>query len=851
MSVFIQDPEERGAVTFADATPDRLGALGSLPSVWLARQYVGLGSDLMDEDRRAAMGALYRSADDMQHFVDNTFAREDAATEAYRRRIEKIHEATGVQLRNPMETARTAAVAGFGQVLDPFGATESLETDAARELRDFNEQLADLKAQYPQHAALFDQNFAPEIATLVQDTDRQRREAEAGGEDLTGLSSIGAGFAGAARGMLRDPLQVATLFFGAVPSASRTVAARIGQTALQEGVINAGVETAVQTRAQAWRAENGLESGVLPALKQIGLTGLFGGAFGGLIAGGREIARAMRVTDPAERAAFERLATGEATAADYRRVAERMGLTPDELEARTLDVARAQNGLDDAAFGDVPAGLTREEWTIVRREAVAAVEEEKLPTFAPVRKPKRNVEEDAVLFETAQAPDSFQMKFGKAGPRSVTKATFDPDTVGTDAASYQYKGGGDEAGVTARLREVKRWDPTASGKVMVHERENGERYIADGHQRLGLAQRLKERGEPGVQLDGFLFRERDGWTAEDVRALAAKKNLQEGSGEAIDAARILRDRPDILDDGLPTTGPMMKKAVNLSRLSDDAWSLTVNGLVDENHAALVGQVMPDPSMHAAAVRELARFQPESDRQARALLDEIVARGVRLETQVDMFGSFDLSHTLIPERVRVLDETLKVLRRDKRVFALLGERADMIEAAGNVLDASGNASRAVTAETVGAVIDRMARTRGPVSDALTESARRVAIDKKPVAGEARAFIDAVQDAIETSGMRALLSPPEPQLAPTRTVEPASREAEELAGELPTAAELEAQGQGGLFGDADLGAPERVSGWDVLPDGTDGQGNPLSATGADLVARAERDGFLSDTLRFCEV
>ncbi len=44
--------------------------------------------------------------------------------------------------------------------------------------------------------------------------------------------------------------------------------------------------------------------------------------------------------------------------------------------------------------------------------------------------------------------------------------------------------------------------------------------------------------------------------------------MQEGSGDAIDAARVLRDRPDLADGALPTSAPMMRQALALARLSD-------------------------------------------------------------------------------------------------------------------------------------------------------------------------------------------------------------------------------------------------------------------------------------------
>ncbi|WP_156418412.1 hypothetical protein [Aureimonas sp. D3] len=780
------------------------------------------------------MAELDAANHEVATYNNNTFAREDAQIEAYRRRIDRIHEVTGVQLRNPMELRKGSVVADYGAGPDVMGGRAVLRDEAEREMADFRAKLAELSQQHPDQAQLFNPDFDAEVRGITVAADQRLKAAEKAAEDLPAISRLAATLTGSVRGSLRDPLQIATLFVGGGAGVAKSVIGRIGQVFLTEAVINAGVESAVQLRAQQWRAENGLESGIVPALKQVGLAGLFGGAFGGLVQGGREVAAALKVTDRAGIEAIERLATGEAKAGDFEDVARRLGVELDPAELRTARVAADQKTLDDAAFGSLP-GLTDDEAGAMRNAATRAIERGEPMPAGPVIKAPRDPSENVVLSEAVPAAERVEVQ-----GRPVAFERFDPRSLNTDAVAYQYKGGGDEAGVTDRLREVKRWDATASGKVMVHERTNGQRFVADGHQRLGLAKRLQGEGDANVRLDGYLFREADGWTAEDVRALAAKKNMQEGSGEAIDAARVMRDRPDLLDDGLPMSGAMMRKATALARLSDDAWGMAVNGVIDQNHAALIGELVPDAAMHAAAIADLAKFDPETDRVARTYIEEIMASGVRHETQTDMFGSFNLAKSLMGERVKVFDAAVKLLRQDKRLFDMLGERADVIQAAGNALDLEGNAVRAVTADTVGEIVGRLARSKGPISDALTEAAGRLA-DGSNAMREARAFIADVQNAIERDGLPTLLEAPTPQLAPSRVAEPATREAEAAAGAMPEEQSLfqaaEAEGQ--------------VSLWEALPNGTDAEGATRYTTGRELLAQAKRDGFLSDAVSFCEV
>ncbi|HXJ76037.1 MAG TPA: zeta toxin family protein, partial [Candidatus Dormibacteraeota bacterium] len=116
---------------------------------------------------------------------------------------------------------------------------------------------------------------------------------------------------------------------------------------------------------------------------------------------------------------------------------------------------------------------------------------------------------------------------------------FDPLALGVDATRFQFKSGGDEYGVTGALRGVQKWDPAKAQAIMVWEQNDGKLFVADGHQRAGLAKRLTAEGKAqGIELPGILYREVDGISAEDMRALAAVTNIANGSGSAFDGAKV-------------------------------------------------------------------------------------------------------------------------------------------------------------------------------------------------------------------------------------------------------------------------------------------------------------------------
>ncbi|WP_057465815.1 hypothetical protein [Pseudovibrio sp. POLY-S9] len=770
---------------------------------------------------------VYQAADDAQTLTQNATNAAERKRRAYKNRIEAVKEATGVELEDPSDVGRYATLKELQARLPGEGIYDTRK-------RLFQERLVDLEEQFPDKADQIRSDYAmdEEAAQIGRDVVAQQEQLDRNGDGS--LSEGVIGFLGSSKGYLRDPFQAGTMFVGGpTGQAAKTVGGRILYSVLANAGINAGVEAALQPLAQAGRAEAGLQSGFAEGAEHVAFAAALGGVFGGVFGGGAEIFRAMRNSSPAVRRAAQRATSGDPQPGDLDELAEAAGVDVEAADSRAFDAAMEAADDERAAFDGAPAGVAPNEQGRLADDALRSAVGEGEPVAGSVLAPERAPDLDQVLLEVKGTPKQGAVRLAD---KPVSFEQMDPATLATDAAAYQYKGGGDAEGVTDRLRDVKTWDPTASGKIFVHERANGQRFVADGHQRLGLAKRLQSDGAEGVALDGYVYRETDGWTVQDVRALAAKKNMQEGSGTPIDAARILRDRPDLLDGSLPVSGPMMRKAIGLARLSDDAWGQVVNGVVAENHASLVGELVADPALHSSVLQDVAMFKPETDRQARLLIGESLASGRTVELQNDMFGSFQMERTLMAERVKVLDAALKALKSDSKLFGVLADNADIIEAAGNQLDSLGNKAKAVNAEMITELLDRMARSRGPVSDALTEAARVVADGGKP-GKPAREFVSQVRDMIEQGGLSRLLDPPQPELKPATSVEPGSPEAAKVAEDLePSLAELEEARQGSM--------------WDMLPDGLDEDGNARFTRVDDLDARADRDELAADLVASCK-
>lgn len=306
----------------------------------------------------------------------------------------------------------------------------------------------------------------------------------------------------------------------------------------------------------------------------------------------------------------------------------------------------------------------------------------------------------------------------------------DPDQIGVDAGRFQFKAGGDEQGVTDRLRGVRKWNPDLASPIMAWQDTGGKLWVADGHQRTGLAKRAKDAGQDNVQVPARIYREEDGYSAEDMRYLAAYRNIAEGTGSPVDAAKIFRAAEESTERAgpsapeLPPSSTLVRDGKALAKLSDDAFGMVVNDIVPPDYAAHVGSLIADPQQQVAALDVLAKTQPSNSAQARMIVEDVRNAGFDTMSQGSLFGEEQVTESLFAERAKVLDSALREIRGNRGLFkkAISGESA--LTEAGNQLDTEANQQRLKTDEQLLALLEANATRRGPVSDALTEAARAV-------------------------------------------------------------------------------------------------------------------------------
>jgi hypothetical protein len=746
-----------------------------------------------------------------------------ATDRAYDDWIDEIKKQTGAELRNPLSQAEDPRDVYYPRperpAYDPYAV--------------FRKQREELAEQQPKHRDFLLQDRDVSAAAERKVGVAQRAAEETWERSDKGAAAWAARLGGGFYGALHDPIQWPLMALGPAVKAGAGVKGLLWM-GLKQGAANAAGEAAIQPFVQQWRKKAGVDYGLGQAALNIGAAGAFGfGLDAAVRSGVRGVRRAAgnpylgpdelsapsgagsepsgaqlpglpqgrqpaaaepvsprvyRGADPIppmealERAAksapegsvLRRAADGDEAA--LRELAKELGPDADPSIRRALDELEIEKlfptplDVDDGAHLEALARAIRHESGAADLPAGDAI-------AAPIRREIANLADEAVgrALEVEGRPVGFR----PIDPRSVT----------TDASTFQFKSGGDLAGVTDRLRGVTRWDAVSAGKTIVFERADGSMVIADGHQRLGLAKRVAAEGQD-ARLDAYVFREADGWTPEDVRAYAALKNMRESSGTSIDMAQVMRDRPDLIDGSLPLTDAKLKEAAMLARLSPEAFDAVVAGRLPPPFAALIGESVADAARHGGLLDEMAAAGLANTQQARLYLKQLMELPTTVETQMTLFGEETFTRTVLIERAQVLDSALRTLKADKRIFGLLRDQARAIEGAGNVLARDANQAKAESAAQLAELIEKLATSRGTVATILNDAAASVArgLDAKLAS---RAFVDRIADTLEREGLSGLVKvdeTPKPDLAPVRMDDPLGPEAKAQADDVNWALEL---------------------------------------------------------------
>jgi hypothetical protein len=305
-----------------------------------------------------------------------------------------------------------------------------------------------------------------------------------------------------------------------------------------------------------------------------------------------------------------------------------------------------------------------------------------------------------------------------------------------DPKAYQFKES-DAKGETGRLRSVKAWDQlqAQATPVLLHERASGDLYVADGHQRVNMAQRLEAEGAQVPKLNAVVLREADGWTPAEVRRTAALMNARLDNASPIDLAKLLRERPLSAEESatIPRSnvfGERFRQAEEIAKLGEPAFRAVVNGEVEPAFARFVARELTDPAEQVAAIRALRDADLPNAFQAEQFVKALKTNEFSKAVEIDMFGDQVVADSLAKEKAQVLDAVRRQLQSQRSAFGNALRNDTKLREAGNVLKTTENERLAGEAQRLQGLLSAFVE-QGHTGAALREAARRVH------AGEAKA------------------------------------------------------------------------------------------------------------------
>ena len=265
---------------------------------------------------------------------------------------------------------------------------------------------------------------------------------------------------------------------------------------------------------------------------------------------------------------------------------------------------------------------------------------------------------------------------------------------------------------------------------------------------LFKGKKKKLKSTPPIEILGYVRKETDGVSIEAVRAEAAAKNIAEGSGTLVDAAKIFRDDPGLIKL-LPPRSKLVQQAQGLSNLSDDAFMAAINGVITPEYAAIVGKYIDRSANQLATIKLLQRTNPQNATQAESIVAQAKTIGFEKAEQAGLFGDEVIAESAFLSRAKILDATIKFLKDQKSVFKTLVDDASVIEQYGNKLSKLTNSQKDKVYGQAIETIKQNANNVGPIADNLTTIAKEFeAAGSKNIGEYAKKFSESLERGIKS-------------------------------------------------------------------------------------------------------
>ena len=526
----------------------------------------------------------------------------------------------------------------------------------------------------------------------------------------TGYGKVGS-FVGQA-GVIADPFILGTLPIGFAYSLPKSFLAAAGRIAMIESILAGTAETAIQYGyVGEYRKQLGFKD---PDLEVFGLTlspeqqkigaATIGAAIGGpaLLGFFRGLGKGFELTGEGLKVIRDKL--DELPTHRIKRLYKEVVDKNPKLKSEPAEVSVKTNlAEDDNPFKD----------TVANNKEFDERIDEMADVVLRDKKPQK------VLEQPTAEIDLKLLDIYKS-----TVRTLDPEEIEFKPSEFQYKTDGDVFGVTEKLKQVQVWDQPSAGTLLVYEFADGTKAVVDGHQRLGLAKRLKAQGQD-VKIIAHVFRETDNIPQEMMLVKGMLINLRNNTGTAVDAARVLRKAGKLDWEKIKKTLPLKQKLVRnadgLSKLSDDAWGLFLNKRIDEDLAARIGLIIDNKAIHNKLLASLSTRKFSSLQEIDTVLEQIKRTPTVKAEQETLFGKEFFEETLIFEKTALIRYVSQNSKKLKDVFKTVLANEKDLSSAGNVLNKSENLQRGIDNEKIYERLSNIATQVGKLSDEFNAAA----------------------------------------------------------------------------------------------------------------------------------
>tara|TARA_Y100001968_G_C19450872_1_gene768513 strand:- start:3008 stop:6388 length:3381 start_codon:yes stop_codon:yes gene_type:complete len=543
-------------------------------------------------------------------------------------------------------------------------------------------------------------------------------------------------FGGTAVGAFHDPLVLATLPFSFLYGWQGSILYASLRAAAIESVIGAGSQALIETQVVPYRQELGQEYTWKDAAKTIGLVGVTAGVTAGAFTGGAKGSVALYKHAQLGLAKVNPEIRNKLIGKEFEKLVNK-GADPELLfDYLNKQIAKLEPKELLTVYNALPNNIK----THINYANAAKSLEEKILDDAdnPLENTKAGNTEHNDRYNNSLA--NVLRNEDPSIPEQPTAAIIidekrpimnhqkiNPENLDADAKTFQFKTGGDSKGVLEKLQGVEKWDDVAAGTVMVWERADGKMFIADGHQRLGLAKRLKAKGQD-IELNAQVRREVDGWTPQDVMVEAMVVNIVAGTARADDVARIFLQLGENaaairIAGKIKQSQALYQTATGLHKLGDEGFNYWLNSNIKDGIAAQVGDIVDDPAASINILKILEAAKPKDTIEARMMIRQALAAGMVTSEQIDLFGKTIMKQSLFVERTKVYTAALRDLKKEKSVFrALVDNDEQIIKEGRNKLDTKYNVEKAEHNAIAIQKIEKLANRKGELSDELTAAAK---------------------------------------------------------------------------------------------------------------------------------